>query len=452
MKRQFSLSEISEWISADKKIFGAAQSVVTDSRKITPGSLFVALEGGRFDGHAYLAEALQKGAVAAVAHKRGNFPEEKVLFVGDTERAYRAIARLHRIKEAPRMVGITGSVGKTSTKDMIAAVLASELYTLKTEANLNNQFGVPQTLLGLDGHQAAVVEMAMTAIGEIEELALTVLPDVGVVTNIGVSHMEKLGSRDNIFKAKMEILSGLREGSPLILNGDSDYLCGYENPHYRVIRYGLSGQNCNLTAEEIEEEGAGTSFVVCCEGRRTPVRIPAVGRHNVLNALAAWAVGECLGISPEHRAEALAACLPSGMRQRMVSWRGSTVVEDCYNAGPESMEAALTTLAGRPAMGKKYAALAAMLELGELSLSAHRMVGRRAAELGLDGVFTTGEMGRVISDAAREAGAENARHFDTKEDMAAFLAGLLAPGDILWVKGSHGMALETMLQTLYARE
>ena len=452
MKRQFSLSEISEWISADKKIFGTVQSVVTDSRKIVPGCLFVALEGERFDGHAYIGEAFQKGAVAAVARKPGEFPMEKVLLVGDTQRAYRSIARLHRIKESPRMVGITGSVGKTSTKDMVAAVLASELYTLKTEANLNNQFGVPQTLLGLDGHQAAVVEMAMTALGEIEELSLTVLPDVGIVTNIGVSHMERLGSRENIFKAKMEILSGLREGSPLILNGDSDYLCSYENPNYRVIRYGLSGRNCDLTAEQIEEGADGTSFVICWGTERVPVTIPLIGKHNVLNALAAWAAGECLGISPESRAEALASSSPSGMRQRMVPWRESTVVEDCYNAGPESMEAAMTTLAGRSTPGKKYLALADMLELGELSLPAHRKVGRQAARLGFDGVFTTGEMGRIISDTAAENGLSNTRHFESKEDMAVFLAETLAPGDILWVKGSHGMALETMLKMLYARE
>ncbi|MDD2955690.1 MAG: UDP-N-acetylmuramoyl-tripeptide--D-alanyl-D-alanine ligase [Oscillospiraceae bacterium] len=452
MKREFSLSEISEWISADKKIFGTASCVVTDSRKIVPGCLFVALEGERFDGHTYLAQALEKGAAAAVAHKHGQFPEEKTLFVGDTQRAYRGIARLHRIHEAPRVVAVTGSVGKTSTKDMIAAVLSSELRTLKTEANLNNQFGVPQTLLGLDGHEAAVIEMAMTAPGEIEELSLTVLPEVGVVTNIGVSHMERLGSRDNIFRAKMEILAGLREDSPLILNGDSDYLDRYEKPKYKIIRYGLENTACDVTAREIEERGNATSFTLCCGAGQFLVTIPVVGRHNVLNALAAWTAGSCFGLSPDHMTKALGAFSPSGMRQKMVPWRQSTVVEDCYNAGPESMEAAITTLMGRPTTGKRYLALADMLELGELSIPAHQKVGRRAAQLGADGLFTTGEMGRVMAEAAREAGAKNVRHFETKDEMAVFLANTLSPGDILWVKGSHGMALETMLAALYARE
>ncbi|MDD3193084.1 MAG: UDP-N-acetylmuramoyl-tripeptide--D-alanyl-D-alanine ligase [Oscillospiraceae bacterium] len=444
------LSEISEWICADKKLFGTVGEIVTDSRKITPGCLFIALEGESFDGHRFIGDALEKGAVAAVAHKKGAEPAEKTLYVGNTERALRALARMHRIKLDPVTVGVTGSVGKTTTREMIAAVVRQKYHTLTTPENLNNNIGMPQTLLQLTPeHQAAVIEMGMTALGEIEELATTLLPQIGVITNIGVSHMERLGSQKNIRQAKLEIVQGLREGAPLLLNGDDSMLWGYENPDLKVIFYGIENKNCQITAKDLVVLMGSTTFTICYQGEKYPARIPCMGSHNVLNALAAFGVGVCLGIDPREAAAALDKYQVTGWRQKITPFHGFTVVEDCYNAGPESMKAALSTLSGMPCTGRRIAVLADMLELGYLSEQAHRLTGQLAGRVKLDAVYAYGEMARLIVEEAKAAGVPDAVWFPEKQALTGHVLASVRPGDILWVKGSHGMALETLVQEVY---
>ncbi len=446
----YSLSEISEWICADKKLFGTVEEIVTDSRKITPNCLFVALEGEFFDGHQFIAQALEKGALAAVAHKKGSEPEEKTLYVGNTERALRALARLRRVKIDPVAVGITGSVGKTTTREMIAAVVRQKYRTLTTKENLNNNVGMPQTLLQLTPeHQAAVIEMGMTALGEIEELATTLLPQVGVITNIGVSHMERLGSRENIRQAKLEIVQGLREGSPLLLNGDDPLLWGYKNPHLKVIFYGIDNKDCQITAKDLIVSTGSTTFTICFQGEKYPARIPCMGPHNVRNALAAFGVGICLGLEPKEAAAALNQYQVTGWRQKITEHRGFTVVEDCYNAGPESMEAALTTLKGMPCSGRRIAVLADMLELGYLAEEAHRTIGKLAGALGLDAVYAYGELAKLLVEEARQSGVPETIWFSSKQDLTKKVIASVREGDILWVKGSHGMALETLVEAIY---
>ncbi len=448
----YSLSEISEWICADKKIFGAVEEIVTDSRKITPNCLFIALEGEFFDGHKFISEALHKGAAAAVAHKRGEEPQEKTLYVGNTERALRALARMCRIKIDPVTVGITGSVGKTTTREMVAAVVRQKYQTLTTKENLNNNVGMPQTLLQLTpAHQAAVIEMGMTALGEIEELATTLLPRIGVITNIGVSHIERLGSRENIRQAKLEIVQGLREGSPLFLNGDDPMLWGYKNPHLQVIFYGIDNKACQITAKDLVVSTGSTTFTICFQGEKYPARIPCMGQHNVCNALAAFGVGVYLGMEPKEAAAALNQYQVTGWRQKITEFHGFTVVEDCYNAGPESMEAALTTLKGMPCFGRRIAVLADMLELGHLSDQAHRTAGALAGSLGLDAVYAYGEKAKLLVEEAQKSGVPDAVWFPDKKALTEHVIALVKKGDILWVKGSHGMALETLIEELYQR-
>lgn len=449
----YSLSEISEWICADKKLFGQVCSIETDSRKVQEGSLFIALEGEVFDGHQFVKEAFLRGAEAVIAHKKVEDDRGKTLYVGNTERALRAIARLHRIKIDPVTVGITGSVGKTTTREMTAAVLGQKYNTLTTRANLNNNIGMPQTLLELTPeHTAAVIEMGMTGLGEIEELATTLLPQIGVITNIGVAHMQRLGSQENIRKAKLEIVQGLRDGAPLILNGDDPLLKNYENDRLKVIFYGIKNKDAAVTAQDITVLMGSTTFSIQYQGERYPARIPCMGEHNVLNALAAFATGVLLGIAPKDAAAALAGYEVTGWRQNIVPFAGFTVVEDCYNAGPESMRAAIETLSGMPCQGRRILVFADMLELGHLAENAHKMCGRLAGERNINAVWAYGELAKHTVQEAKAAGVADARHFTDKKSLTDFVIGQIRPNDVIWVKGSHGMALETLLEEIYTRK
>ncbi len=342
---RMTLEEIARAIGCPGSYPGAVDAVSTDSRSLPEGCLFVALEGERFDGHDFIPAALRAGAAAAVAHERRGYGPGTVLYVGNTQRALMEIAKAYRAKFSIRCVGITGSVGKTTTKEMTAEVLSCAYRTLKTEGNLNNEIGLPKTLLRLDrATEAAVVEMGMQGLGEIAALADAAKPDVGVITNIGVSHLEQLGSRENILKAKLELADALPDGAPLILCGDNDLLSQVRIPRLDVRFYGIENPACGLRARDLHEREGETSFLLCGEFGELPVTIPCAGRHNVLNALAAFATGRALEIPPDKCAAALRGYTPAGMRQKVVHWRGITVVEDCYNASPDSMKAALETL------------------------------------------------------------------------------------------------------------
>ena len=451
MEGTLRLSAIAECICADKKPVGEVTDICTDSRRVTPGCLFVALQGERFDGHRFVADALKDGAICAVVHQPvEDVPPEQLLTVGDTQKALRRIADLYRRTLRTQVVAVTGSVGKTSTRDMIAAVLARRWRTHKTEANLNNEVGVPQTVLQIrPSHEMAVIEMGMSAPLEIEQLSLCAEPDVAVVTNIGVMHIEHLGSQENIFRAKMEIVEGLKPGGLLVLNGDDPFLRTYRAPDLQIVTYSIDDPDCTVRAYGIEGHSDGTRFTIAYAGGSYPAYVPAFGRHSVLNALAGFAVGTHFGMAPEEAAAALADYRPTGMRQHIVPFQGKTIVEDCYNAGPDSMQASLATFAGLPCTGRRIAVLGDMLELGDLAEAAHAQVGQTAAQLGLDAVYTVGELGRLICDAARAGGVADARHFTDKRQLAQHLTDVLREGDMAWFKASHGMHLEEVLEQLY---
>lgn len=424
--------------------------VCTDTRKIQPGSLFVCLRGERFDGHSFASQAAQLGAAALLVDHPvdADVPQ---LVVTDTGKALLQLAGWYRRRFRLPVVGLTGSVGKTTTKEFIALVLSAKYNTLKTQGNLNNEIGVPQMLFRLeDSHTAAVIEMGMNHFGEISRLTRAVAPTVGLITNIGVSHIENLGSRAGILQAKLEILEGMAPDAPLIVNMDNDMLRTVKLGDRPLLTFAIDDQSADFTATDIAEQGSTTTFTVHHSTFTQPVTIPTVGIHNVYNALAAMAVGYVTGVNPAAAAAALANYVPAGMRQNLVQVGGVQVIEDCYNASPDSMRAALQTL-GKLPVHRRYAVLGAMLELGGYAKEAHTQVGKMAAENGIDGVLAYGADAAYIVEAAKQAGLENARLFDTKEALAQSLAQQVQPGDGVLFKGSRGMNLEDVMHTVYER-
>ena len=424
--------------------------VCTDTRKIQPGSLFVCLQGERFDGHSFASQAANLGAAALLVDHPvdADVPQ---LVVTDTGKALLQLAGWYRRRFQLPVVGLTGSVGKTTTKEFIALVLGAKYNTLKTQGNLNNEIGVPQMLFRLeDSHTAAVIEMGMNHFGEISRLTRAVAPTVGLITNIGVSHIENLGSRAGILQAKLEILEGMAPDAPLIVNMDNDMLRTVKLGDRPLLTFAIDDQSADFTATDIAEQGSTTTFTVHHSTFTQPVTIPTVGIHNVYNALAAMAVGYVTGVDPAAAASALANYVPAGMRQNLVQVGGVQVIEDCYNASPDSMRAALQTL-GKLPVHRRYAVLGAMLELGDYAKEAHTQVGKMAAENGIDGVLAYGADAAYIVEAAKQAGLENARLFDTKEALAQSLAQQVQPGDGVLFKGSRGMHLEDVMHTVYER-
>ncbi len=447
---KFSLKEAAESIggiySGENDI--EISSVSTDTRTILKGSLFVALEGENFDGHDYIEQAVEKGASAVLIHKdvKCDIPTVKV---SDTGKAYIALSGYYRSLKNVKVVAVTGSVGKTTTKDFISCVAEAKYITHKSLNNENNEVGMPKTVFSSpDNAEVLVLEMGMCALGEIEQLSLPIKPDIGVITNIGVSHLEHLGSRENILKAKMEIVSGMGKNSPLILNGDDDLLRNAKSDDYKIILYGIENAKNTLRAFDIVQGSESTSFTMEANGEKIPVCIPTVGTHNVNNALSAVAVGIELGISPTDAAKALENYSPSGMRQKMSMKNGIIFFEDCYNSSPDSVAAALKTLSTYPTNGRKIAVLGDILELGEYSKEAHIKSGVLAAENSVDILLTYGEESRHTYGAAKNAEI-NAHHFISKEDMAKKLIEIIKPDDVVWVKASRGMRLEDFLHIVY---
>ena len=430
--------------------FGDAEitNAVIDTRKITKGCLFICIKGERFDAHTFIDEAIEKGA-SAVMICEDIAPGCPYIKVGDTAKALLDMAGYYRSKFNIPVVGLTGSVGKTTTKEFTYLVVNSKYNAIKTQGNLNNEIGVPQMLFQIDNSiEAAVIEMGMNHFGEISRIVSAVKPTVGLITNIGVSHIENLGSRDGILKAKLEICEGLQEGAPLILNGDDDKLNTVKDNKHKIYFYGI--ENGDFKAESIEENNGSTTFTVSYFSKKQKITIPTIGIHNVYNALAAFAVGYFIGADSEKSAQALSQYVPAGMRQKTVCVGGITSIEDCYNASPDSMRAALRTLHDTQG-GKKIAVLADMLELGDYSKTAHKSVGEMAAENKIDYLFAYGENAKYYVQSAKDNGLVNAFLFDNKEDLSEKLAETASRGDVVIFKGSRGMRLEDVINSVYKK-
>lgn len=425
------------------------QNVCIDSRKVTKGCLFIAIAGENFDGHNFAAAAVRAGAAAVMCHRPVECGAPTVL-VKNTAAALMHLAAHYRQKFNIPVVGLTGSVGKTTTKDMVHCVLSRKYKTLKSEGNHNNEIGMPLTVLELNSsHQAAIFEMGMYFFGEISELTRVARPDVGIITNIGVCHIENLGSQENILKAKLELIDGMTPGAPLLLNGDDKFLSSAVISGFQVDYYGIENPACRFRAEQVEQTENAMTFVVAFDGKKQPVTLPAPGMHHVYDALAAFAAGIVLGVAPEEAAAGLADYLPSGMRQHMVKINDVTVIEDCYNASPDSMKAALGILNDLKT-DRKVAVLGDMNELGALSVQAHQSIGACAAECA-DMLFAVGEKAEGYVVGARQANMPQVEYFTSKEELLQRLENVIQPGDGVLFKASRGMKLEEVITNLYER-
>lgn len=427
--------------------------ISTDSRKIDTGCLFIPLVGERFDGHDFIIKAFECDAAAVLTHKKGIRNDTKcVIQVDDTSKALRDIACYYRKKFEIPFIGITGSVGKTSTKDMVASVVSRKFNTLKTEGNLNNEIGVPLTIFNLElQHEAAVLEMGMSGPGEIGRLTAIIKPDIAIITNIGMSHIEKLGSRQNILKAKLEILEGLNPKGLLILNGDDALLVGMKDLlKFRTVFYGID-EGVDYKADNINSHGEnGTYFDIKVAGAEYKVHVPVPGIHNVQNALAAIASGCELGIPMEEIVLGIEGFSPTKMRMDIFTANGIKIINDAYNASPQSMEAALNVLKEIGKGCRKIAILGDMLELGDWAKEAHFGVGRFAAESGIDLLFTVGQAARNIADGAIKAGChdERVKSFENNLEALNYLKYVGRTGDVILVKGSRGMKMEEIVKGL----
>lgn len=429
---------------------GEAQinSVCIDSRKVTPGCLFIAIRGDRFDGHDFVEKAFEEGAAAVLAHREPACAGPFVM-VRDTREALLRLAGYYRRFFQIPVVGLTGSVGKTTTKEMTAAVLSKRYKTLKNEGNLNNEIGMPMTAFGLDlSFGAAVFEMGMSGLGEISRMARAAAPTVGVITNIGVSHMEQLGSRENILRAKLELLDGLEEYGPLILNGDDPLLAGAQIEGHPVFYYGIEAERCRVRAQEISQTEQQLSFTISYGYGSVRVQMPVVGMHFVYDALAAFTAGLILGVAPQAAAQALGEYQPAGMRQRVRQVNGVTILEDCYNASPDSTRAAVKALCMLDAK-RHIAVLGDMLELGALSKEAHEQIGEFAARQGVDLLFTYGPQSAGTALAAKAAGLPQCRHETEKGALVQPLLQTLQKGDAVLFKASRGMRMEELIAAIY---
>lgn len=428
---------------------GRFDNVCTDTRKILPGCLFIAIKGDNFDGHAFAAKALELGAQAVICEKDCGLGESQIL-VESTRQALLDLAGYYRSLFKIPVIGITGSVGKTTTKEMTHAVMSAKYKTLKNEGNLNNEIGVPLTLFRLDSsYEAAVIEMGMSNFGEISRITAAVKPDVAVISNIGVSHIENLGSREGILKAKFEILESMKADAPVILNGDDDMLVTVCAGAHPITYYGINNEKCKFKAIDCTSKESGTDLAVGFNGGSARVSLPFSGRHNVYNALAAVAAGSFFGIDTETALEALKSYVPAGMRQRINKKCGITFIEDCYNASPDSQAAALAVLGDMNAQ-RKIAVIGDMLELGSVSEKSHYEVGVKAAENKVDILYTYGQRSLQAAKAASENGINEVYSFDDKEKLASHLFGLLKEGDAVLFKASRGMKLEDVIYSVYS--
>lgn len=434
------------------------KGVSIDSRKIKKGELFVAIKGDRFDGHDFVPEVMKKGAWGAIVDRSmleaqfGKFGGlSNIIPVEDTLRALQEISFLHRKKFSLPMVGITGSNGKTTTKEMTAGILRQRGPVLKNEGNLNNHIGVPLTLMQLTkDHRAAVVEMGMSAPGEIDLLARLVSPDVGVITNIGPAHLEFLGSLDRVAAAKAELLDSISASGTAVLNADDPYFATLKNKWSgRVLSFGIE-QSADVKATAIRQEKDFTDFTLAAEGSKVNVRLCAVGKYNVYNALAAAAAALAVGTPLEAIKYGLDDFEPVAMRSELKVIKGRTVLADHYNANPGSVRAALETLVTLRPGAPSVAVLGDMLELGPSSAEEHREVGRLAARLGVNALITVGPLAKHILEGAHEAGMPKERLFAFAAGSHAKAAARLAKesknGDAVLIKGSRGMKMEKLLE------
>lgn len=419
--------------------------ITTDSRKASKGAVFAAIVGERVDGHSFIPQCVEMGAVCSIAERTPTDNSPHIL-VDNTPEALRKIAKAYREKFDIPFVGISGSVGKTSTKEIIASVLSEHFHTHKTQGNFNNALGVPITLFALEEtHTAAVIEMGISDFGEMSVLANMTEPDIAVLTNVGKCHLENLKDLDGVLKAKTEMLDYLKKSGTVVLNGDDENLRKAVVPEgAKVIYYGL-GEDNDVFATDIKSDNETfTDFTVHTKGGEFKARIHALGNHMVQNALAAVAVARELSLSESEIVEGLKNYRTIGGRANIIKTEKLTIIDDCYNANPESMKASLKTLSAFD--GRRVALLGDMKELGEKEKELHREIGELAAELKLDLIIAVGDLALEMYKAARPH--IDAEWYQSIEEAKLYMYEMLTIGDTVLVKASHSMKFDELVEQI----
>jgi UDP-N-acetylmuramoyl-tripeptide--D-alanyl-D-alanine ligase len=428
--------------------------VSTDSRTLQPGDLFVPLRGDNFDGHKFVAQASERGAVGAMVEEnwKGAAPKTFALIrVPDTLAGYQNLAANYRRSLPLKVIVITGSNGKTSTKDFVAATLSRGFRVTKTEGNFNNQVGLPQTMLAASASdEIAVWEIGMNHPGEIAALSKLAAPDVGIITNVGLAHIEFMGSREAIAAEKGALAEAVGAEGTVILNADDPYSQGIaERTRAKVILAGI--ENGFVRATEVTQSSSGCEFTILEGAHRCRAQLPVPGIHMVQNAMLAVAAGRAFGLSLEDCAAGLASTPLTKARLQIKEINGIQFIDDSYNANPDSMKAALRTLVELDADGRRVAVLGEMSELGEESERGHREVGEAAATLGIDELIAVGAISAEMAQAARRAGLEKSTSVAEAEQAAELLGETASPGDLILVKGSRSARMERVLEAFSKR-
>lgn len=416
--------------------------VSTDTRTIEKGNLFIALKGDNFNGNKFVQKAKENGAICAIVSEPIDTDIPHII-VDNTLFSLGKISSYYRERFNIPFIAVTGSTGKTSTKEVIASVLQKKFNVHKTDKNFNNEIGLPHTLFNLNSeHEVSVVEMGMNNFHEIERLSKIAKPSIGIITNIGTAHIENLGSREGILKAKMEITTSFNENSTLIVNGDDEYLANLKDMPYKIIKVSVNG-NGDYNAYDVASFGEeGVEFKIFYKGNEEVIKINSPGVYNVYNALVSIAIGDILGMDIEDMKNGIGEFTPCGMRMNVrVLNNGSKIIEDCYNANPESMKASLSVLSSFNG-NKKIAVLGDMFELGSYSEKGHREVGIYARGKA-DILITIGESSKYIYDEAKDY--IESKHFCSKDEAEKYILSIFNAGDVMLFKASRGMKLETVI-------
>ena len=426
--------------------------VAIDSRKIQSDYLFIPIKGARVDGHSFISQVMEQGALCTLSERELGDVSYPYILVDSCEDAMKALAQHYRTSLGIKVIGITGSVGKTSTKEMIASVLSQKFNVLKTEGNFNNEIGLPLTIFNIrDEHEIAILEMGISDFGEMHRLAKMARPDIFVMTNIGLCHLENLKDRDGILKAKSEIFDFIEEDAFIVLNGDDDKLHSIEEKNgIKPFFFGLSNDFDAYATDIIPRSLQGISCTMHLGEEQIPVLIPIPGQHMVYNALAGALIGKKLGLSATDIKAGVEALVPVTGRNNLIATDSFVIIDDCYNANPVSTCASIDVLS--TATTRKVAILGDMFELGENEKDLHASVGSHASEKGIDVLIAIGELSKHTAHAASLNNDHiKVYHFDTKESFIATSDSILQKDDTILVKASHGMEFPEIVNHLKAK-
>lgn len=431
-----------------------AKGVVIDSRQVEAGYIFIAIEGERVDGHTFIDSVFEKGALAVVSEKELPHTDKPYILVKSSTEALKDMAAYYRRSLDVKVIGITGSVGKTSTKEFIASVLSEKYSVLKTEGNFNNEIGLPLTILRIrEEHQVAVIEMGISHFGDMKPLGIVAKPNICVITNIGYCHLEHLIDRDGVLKEKSSMFDYAAEDAQYVLNLDDDKLATINQvKDKKPVFISFDNKNAAVNVTEVESSGIeGTSCHINVKGEDIKLNIPLPGRHMVLNALTACAVGALCNITADEMKKAIERIQPVGGRVNIIKENGYTIIDDCYNANPVSMKASIDVLTY--ATGRKVAILGDMFELGVNEAELHGSIGEHIAGTEVDLLMTIGELSKNIDEYARKyAFKGEIVHFNELSEFLEAYESYLQKGDTILVKASHGMHLEKIINALTNHE